>query len=57
MPQKVALIGFGVVGQGLIEILRNRGNSLRETLGFNVQIVAIADKMKGLNLYSRNDRT
>ncbi len=47
MPHKLALIGFGTVGQGLAEILRDRGDYLRQTLGFEAQIVAVADLLKG----------
>jgi homoserine dehydrogenase len=47
MPHKLALIGFGNVGQGLAEILRRKGESLRQTLGFEAQIVAICTQSKG----------
>jgi homoserine dehydrogenase len=47
MIHKLALIGFGTVGQGLAEILRDKGEMLRETLGFEAQIVAISDLLKG----------
>jgi homoserine dehydrogenase len=47
MEHKLALIGFGVVGQGLAEILRDKGESLRNSLDFNAKIVAISDVMKG----------
>jgi homoserine dehydrogenase len=47
MAHKLALIGFGTVGQGLAEILRDKGAVLRETLGFEGQVVAISDMLKG----------
>ena len=47
MTHKLALIGFGTVGQGLAEILRDKGDLLRDNLGFDGQIVAISDVLKG----------
>ncbi|MCP4362023.1 MAG: homoserine dehydrogenase, partial [Chloroflexi bacterium] len=47
MPHKLAFIGFGTVGQGLAEILRDKGDDLRNTLGFDAQVVAISDLLKG----------
>lgn len=47
MPHKLALIGFGTVGQGLAEILRDKGDFLRNSLGFEAQIVAVSDLLKG----------
>jgi homoserine dehydrogenase len=44
---KLALIGFGVVGQGLAEIIKDKGEALREDLNLNLTIVAISDAMKG----------
>jgi homoserine dehydrogenase len=44
---KLALIGFGVVGQGLAEILRDKGAELRQQYGFDGQIVAVTDMHKG----------
>jgi homoserine dehydrogenase len=44
---KLALIGFGVVGQGLAEILRDKGASIAEKHGFDGQIVAVSDFIKG----------
>jgi homoserine dehydrogenase len=43
----LAFIGFGTVGQGLAEILRDKGDILREGLGFDAQVVAVSDLMKG----------
>ena len=47
MPHKLALIGFGTVGQGLAEILHSRAHVLRESLGFEAQIVAVTTLSKG----------
>lgn len=47
MAHKVALLGFGVVGQGLAEILRDKGEYLRHGVGFDGKIVAISDVQKG----------
>jgi homoserine dehydrogenase len=47
MTHKLAFIGFGTVGQGLAEILRDKGESLRAGLGFEAQIVAVSDLLKG----------
>jgi homoserine dehydrogenase len=44
---KLALIGFGTVGQGLAEILRDKEQFLRESLGFEAHIVAVSDLLKG----------
>lgn len=47
MIRKIALIGFGTVGQGLCEILLSKENFLRNKYNFEAQIVAISDVMKG----------
>lgn len=47
MTHKLALIGFGTVGQGLAEILRDKAAMLRDSLGFEGQIVAVSDVLKG----------
>lgn len=47
MTHKLAFIGFGVVGQGLAEILRDKKERLLKTEGFEAKIVAISDVMKG----------
>jgi homoserine dehydrogenase len=47
LGHKIALLGFGVVGQGLAEIIRDRGEMLEKSLNFEAQIVAISDVMKG----------
>ena len=47
MTHKLAFIGFGTVGQGLAEILRDKGDILRRDFGFDAQIVAVSDILKG----------
>ena len=44
---RLALIGFGNVGQGFAEILRDRGDDLAERFGVHFQIVAVCDFLKG----------
>ncbi|OLS24713.1 MAG: Homoserine dehydrogenase [Candidatus Heimdallarchaeota archaeon LC_3] len=43
----LAFIGFGVVGQGLLEILVNKRDWLKNQYGFEWNLVAISDIMKG----------
>ncbi len=47
MEHKLALIGCGTVGQGLLQILNDKRDYLRDTFGFEVKVVAISDKLKG----------
>ncbi|MGM0899057.1 MAG: homoserine dehydrogenase [Bacillota bacterium] len=47
MTHKLAFIGFGVVGQGLAEILHNKRRSLQDKEGFEAKVVAISDFKKG----------
>lgn len=47
MPHKLALIGFGTVGQGFAEILIEKNDILREEEGIDLSVVAISDQMKG----------
>lgn len=44
---RLALIGFGNVGQGLASILAERGEALAERFGARFQIVAVSDLLKG----------
>src|SRR5688572_22579580 len=44
---RLILVGFGVVGQGLVEILRDKAHSLREEYGFEAQIVGVATRSRG----------
>ncbi len=43
---KIALVGFGVVGQGLLEILRDKAAELKAN-GFEATVVAVATRSKG----------
>ncbi len=44
---KLAMIGFGVVGQGLARILHDKRDELKEKHGFECSIVAVSDINKG----------
>ncbi|MDX2139717.1 MAG: homoserine dehydrogenase [Chloroflexota bacterium] len=50
---KFALIGFGTVGQGFVEILRDKRAALQSEHGFAPQIVAVATRSRG-SLYAPN---
>ena len=47
MNYKLALIGFGNVGTGLVDILHRKNEFLRNIENINVTVVAICDKKKG----------
>jgi len=47
MKYRLIFIGFGVVGQGLTEILVNKKQWLKEKYDFEYEIVAVSDKIKG----------
>lgn len=47
MEHKIGLIGCGTVGQGLLQILNDKKDSLRDRFGFEARVVAICDKLKG----------
>lgn len=47
MTHKLALIGFGTVGQGLCEILLSKREYLEIEYGFDCKVVAISDPQKG----------
>lgn len=47
MKFRLAFIGFGVVGQGLAEILLEKKRELKETHDFEYEVVAISDMNKG----------
>ena len=51
MAHKIALVGFGTVGQGLCEILLSKKDELRTRYGFEWEVVAVSDKLKG-SVYS-----
>jgi homoserine dehydrogenase len=44
---RLAVIGFGNVGQGLAQILADRDERIRKEFGFGVRIVAVADLKLG----------
>jgi len=44
---KIALIGFGVVGQGLVEILLEQKKELKVKYGLEFSVVAVSDTIKG----------
>jgi homoserine dehydrogenase len=45
--QRIAIIGFGVVGQGLAEILLRNKERLRAEYGYEYSVVAVSDFVKG----------
>lgn len=47
---RLILVGFGVVGQGFAEILRDKADELQEKYSFQPKIVAVCTRSKG-NLY------
>lgn len=53
MKYNLAFIGFGVVGQGLTEILLEKKQMLKKQHDFDFSIVAISDIMKG-SVYDEN---
>lgn len=44
---KIALIGFGVVGQGFARVLSQKQQELKEKYGLDAQLVAISGRSKG----------
>jgi homoserine dehydrogenase len=44
---KILLIGFGTVGQGLSDLLLDKGAELKSAYGFEWTVVGIADMLKG----------
>ena len=50
---KLALIGFGTVGQGFAELLLQKEEDLKETFGIEFKVSAIADTLKGSVLDSK----
>lgn len=53
MHFKLAFIGFGVVAQGLVEILLEKRKLLKEKYNFTYSVVAISDINKG-SIYDEN---
>lgn len=47
MEHRIALLGFGVVGQGFAEIIQQKSQRLMEQFGLNAKIVAVSDVIKG----------
>ena len=47
MKHRIGLIGCGTVGQGLLEILDRKKDSLRDEHGFEAKVVGITDKLRG----------
>lgn len=47
MKRKIALIGFGTVGQGFCEILLNKKDYLKKKYNFEFDIVGVADFVNG----------
>jgi homoserine dehydrogenase len=47
MRLRLALVGFGVVGQGVAEVLRDRGPQLAERFGAELVITAVTDVKRG----------
>ncbi len=43
VSQKIALIGFGTVGRGLVEILEQKREFLRDSHGYEPRVVAVSD--------------
>ncbi|MHA2225303.1 MAG: homoserine dehydrogenase [Candidatus Hodarchaeales archaeon] len=44
---RIAFIGFGVVGQGLAQILIEKEEELKQKYGYEFSVVAVSDKLKG----------
>jgi homoserine dehydrogenase len=49
---KIMLIGFGVVGQGLLQLLHDKASSLETECGFTPKIVAVATGSRGILYHS-----
>jgi homoserine dehydrogenase len=47
VKHRIALIGFGTVGQGLCEILLSKAGELKSVHGFEWDVVAVSDIQKG----------
>jgi glutamate dehydrogenase/leucine dehydrogenase len=43
----IAIIGFGTVGQGLVEILLEKGDDLRRSYQLDLRVVAVCDARLG----------
>jgi homoserine dehydrogenase len=47
MRMRLALVGFGVVGQGVVEVLRDKGAWLADRYGAQLAVTAVCDVKKG----------
>ncbi len=47
MRLRLAFVGFGVVGQGVAEVIRDRGKQLADRYGADLVITAVTDAKKG----------
>lgn len=47
MKQRIALVGFGTVGQGLCEILNDKRDELNRRYGYSCDVVAVSDILRG----------
>jgi len=47
MRLRLAFVGFGVVGQGTAEVLRDKGQQLKERYGAELVVTAVTDAKKG----------
>ena len=47
MKHRIAILGFGVVGQGFAEIIQSKKEQLKKQFGLDAVIVAVSDMMKG----------
>ena len=53
MKHKIAILGFGTVGQGITEILLKKKTYLKEKYNYEFDIVAVGDFVYG-NVYNPN---
>jgi len=53
MTHRLALVGFGNVGQGLVSILAEKKDALATRYGFKYKIVAVSDMLKGSAVRSK----
>ncbi len=50
---RLLLLGFGTVGQGLAELILEKGDEISKTYGFDITVVGISDMLKG-SLYNQD---
>ena len=51
---RIALLGAGTVGQGLIELIEGRARNLSERIGKKIRIVAVADRSHARKPFLKN---